>query len=91
MQCWSARMMQNEGKKTLPEPNRQRTKDGFLMGFFFNNENHVYFRKWSQNLKTKNCQILESGLFFSIVLLFHLKHIKDLLQVSLLNQLNLKQ
>lgn len=34
MQCWSARMMQNEGKKTLPEPNRQRTKDGFLMGFF---------------------------------------------------------
>lgn len=23
MQCWSARMMQNEGKETLPEPNRQ--------------------------------------------------------------------
>lgn len=82
MQCWSARMMQNEGKKHYLNPTDKKKpyKRWIFDGVFFNNENHVYFRKWSQNLKTKNCQILESGLFFSIVLLFHLKHIEDLLK-----------
>lgn len=83
MQCWSARMMQNEGKETHylnPTDKNKPYKRWSFSGVFFYNVNHVYFRKWSQNLKTKNCQILESGLFFFIVLLFHLKHIVDLLK-----------